>query len=150
MYHTNVEYNTTHVHVIHMCMSVCNVNFGIISSTHVPHICIIIHHTCVYYTRVYVCSQCRIWHYFEHQCTTHTYNHTPHMCILYTCVCMYASNLLLFRAPIYNFQYKQPCTYIHMCVVHTYCGFHIHKYGVAAISRLLEIIGLFCRIYSLL
>jgi len=48
-----------------------------------------------------------------------------------------------------SYESSPPCSVRHMCCSRIVCTSHVH-YGVATISRLLKIIGLFCRTQSLL
>jgi len=97
---------------------------------------------------------------------TCTYMHIYTCTHVYLCIYMY-----VFCATINHLRHTQSCVicamctcyvYIYMCALYTCTCIHIYlciymykycaacSYGVATISRLFKIIGLFCRISSLL
>ena len=125
------------------------------------------------YIYIYICIRTH-----AHICIfKHIYTHV-HIWITYMCIykygtihsgvipeqlCAFAkihpSHSIYMYIHIYTYTYTYMYIYIHVCIcLYIYAYTYIHykyaynyiRYGMATITRLLEIIGLFCRISSLL
>jgi len=83
---------------------------------------------CIWYLYAEICSVC-VCVCLGGNISPHTHTHTHTS--TYMCMCMW------------RYTHKSTYTYVYVYV-------EIYTYGVATISRLLKIIGLFCRISSLL
>ena len=127
------------------------------------------------YTHVTRCNTHHLWSVYIHisHCAMYTYTH--HICISYVCIhiiCVYTGDPLQHTPLVICihthitlcYVYMHTSSYIHikcMCTYHMYThrwpatthttwDLYTYTYGEALISDLLKIIGLFCRISSLL
>ena len=63
---------------------------------------------------------------------------------IYICICVYI-HMCVYTSCIYIYVYICICVYVHMCV-YKYGNAHTSAtYGVASVSRIDKIIGLFCK-----
>ena len=147
--HTHIHHTHTHTHANIRRHPVSHTMRWLALSIISVYVCWHIHtHTNTYtYTYRYMC--------------THTYTHTHARMIcrlhsssrkfvrVYVCMYVYVTCIYVWVHVCIERQIE-PQIFVHVCIICVHVCTYVYGHGVATISRLLKIIGLFCRISSLL